>query len=64
MLADDEQTIKEIDSFVAGIIRHLDENPDTETAHAQADELLLRVLERHGYNETSKAFREMKKWYA
>ena len=37
---------------------------DTEENHADADDILLDILNNYGYDKTIKAFIELDKWYA
>ena len=36
---------------------------DPETAHIEADEILLKLLELAGYNESVSAYRELRQWH-
>ena len=37
---------------------------DTEGAHVAADALLCEVLDKLGFKDLTKIFREMERWYA
>lgn len=60
----EELDVEGVDAFVAELLRNLDEHEDPETAHIKADDLLLGLLDRHGYCKTVNVFRGMTKWYA
>ena len=60
----DEYIIQCCDAAVAELIGQLGANTDPETAHCEADDAIVGLVEKHGYTETAKAFRELKKWYA
>ena len=64
MGSDEERMIEFFDRGLAALIRQLSENEDTESAHVDADDILLCLAEKHGFIETVKAFREMERWYA
>jgi hypothetical protein len=42
----------------------LREYRDVEMAHREADDVLLELLERLGYEDVAEAFREVPRWYA
>lgn len=60
----DEYAIKCYDTAIAQLIKLLEANTDPETAHREADDILICLVKKHGYTETAKAFKELKKWYA
>lgn len=39
-------------------------NPDTEVAHANADDILVRTLTKLGFEDLTKVYKKVKKWYA
>lgn len=39
-------------------------NPDTELAHCDADDVLCELLVELGYGDVVDAFHQVKKWYA
>jgi ABC-type uncharacterized transport system fused permease/ATPase subunit len=39
-------------------------NPDTEEAHALADEILVKLLRQLGYKELCDLYERVDKWYA
>ena len=45
-------------------MEEISRNPDTETAHADGDELMMNLLESLGYSEGVQIFDLMSKWYA
>lgn len=59
MGTDDERMIEFVDKALAYLIRQLSENGEPETAHAEADDIILGIAEKYGFVETVKAFREM-----
>ena len=61
---EDEEITKCKDLAIAELIKQLGASTDPETAHVEADELIVSLLERFKYKKTAKAFRELKKWYA
>lgn len=64
MGTDDERTVEFVDKALAALIRQLSENEDPETAHIEADDIILGIAEKYGFIETVKSFREMERWYA
>ena len=60
----DEVEVEMLDRFCAGRIKHYAENEDVEDAHCDADEMLLDLLEKHGYCSVINEFRSMERWYA
>ena len=55
-ITEDEKIAREID--------RLGEMYDPEAAHVQADRLLVKILEKHGYHSTIAAFNLLLKYYS
>lgn len=45
-------------------LQTLQYNPDTESVHAEADQILCDLLEQLGCKEVVTAYKEVPKWYA
>ena len=45
-------------------LKEAQEDRDTESAHADADEVLCDLLEALGYKKVVEAYRKVSKWYA
>jgi hypothetical protein len=45
-------------------MREISEKGDQEGSHVDADRLMCKVLEEHGYVGGVKIFKQMPKWYA
>ena len=52
------------DQCCAAEIERYATEKDPEEAHCDADELLLGLLENHGYSKVVNAFRSLERWYA
>lgn len=65
-LGDLETTEKPMgpEQFAVAMGEHFKGDYDQEAAHANADELLCKLLESLGYGDGVKVFREADKWYA
>lgn len=45
-------------------LKDLQESNDTESAHAEADDILCTVLEVLGHSELVEEYKKVEKWYA
>ena len=52
------------DAELAELIRTNCHSGDRETDHVEADDRIIELLTRLGWNETVAAWREVRKWYA
>ena len=54
---------KKLEEYIGRLIA-ISENPDIESAHLQADKLIVEFLKEADYKEVAYWFDKVKKWYA
>lgn len=57
-------SIDELRKHCFAELRGLQESGDTESAHAEADEILCEVLTALGYGDLVEEYRKVPKWFA
>ena len=55
---------KKLQAKYVALMKEQTKNDDNETAHAEADDLLCRLLQELGYSEVVEVYEKVGKWYA